>query len=79
MRQVVRRLWLGAGLTVVALVLWAVLGTDRAAASGTLRVPKAYGQCKGGVGALLIFEDSAGTVRLVDARSGALSTTVSRD
>lgn len=35
-------------------------------------IPKSWGPCKGAVGGALIFEDSAGTVRLVDAGRGNL-------
>lgn len=52
---------------------------DPAYAEGSVAIPKSWGSCKGGVGGQLIFEDSSGTIRLVDARTGSLSITHQRE
>jgi hypothetical protein len=41
-------------------------------------IPLSYGHCKGGMGELMLFEDSAGTVRAVHPASGMVFCLVSR-
>lgn len=67
------------GLMLMLVFSWYVGTQARPAyAQASPTIPKSWGTCKGGVGGLLIFEDGTGTIRLVDARNGALSLTYGR-
>ncbi len=66
------------GVIVMLFLGWYMAGQANPAYAQSATIPKSWGTCKGGLGALLIFEDSAGTVRLVDARSGKLEFTYTR-
>jgi hypothetical protein len=67
------------GLIVMLLLGWYVGSQAQPArAEANPTIPRSWGACKGGVGASLIFEDAAGTVRLVDS-DGKLYRTYGRN
>lgn len=67
-------------LVMVFVFMWHIGSEERTAqAQGIPAIPKAWGSCKGAAGVSLIFEDSAGTIRLVNARDGQLHTTFQRN
>lgn len=66
------------GMILMLFLGWYMASQANPAYAQPATIPKSWGPCRGGLGALLIFEDSAGTVRLVDARSGKLEFTYAR-
>lgn len=55
---------------VVGAVLNNIIHVPPAQAQERLTIPKSYGTVKGSMGNGLIFEDSKGTIRLVDVSDG---------
>lgn len=68
------------GLVLMLFLGWYVASQARPAYAQVKQttIPKSWGPCKGAVGGALIFEDSAGTIRLVDAGRGNLGVTYGR-
>lgn len=75
-----RRALIMLGLVLMLFLGWYVVSQERPAYAQVSQttIPKSWGPCKGAVGGVLIFEDSAGTIRLVDARKGNLEITYER-
>lgn len=57
------------GVLLLMVVLWSVAGARKAfAQTEVIPIPKSFGALKGSIGACLIFEDSSGTIRLIQVR-----------
>ena len=71
-------------LVFVVVLAVGLLHTRKAYAQSSqgVAIPKSYGTCRGGTvypnAFALIFEDSSGTIRLVDVKDGGLLTTYVR-
>jgi len=65
------------GLMLLLFFAWYIgSGEHQARAAGPSAIPKAWGTCKGSIAGDLIFEDSAGTIRLVSVtKNGELTET----
>ena len=77
-----RRCLILMGLVFLAFVTGIYVGQRRMQvvhASADIAIPQSFGPCRGSMGPeLLIFEDAAGTIRLVHPASGQLFGTVVR-
>ena len=76
-----KRLIGGAAVAGVFLCGWLLgqhFGASPAHAQIEKSVPRSYGPLKGSVGGFLIFEDSAGVIRIVDPGHGKVTIVVPR-